>query len=539
MPTLFIPVLVDAYVLPRAALTFAGGGLLVAAGLLSGRRSLGPLLWPALAVVVAAGLAAVFSIAPIVSLVGTYARYESLPMRLAYIGLLAGAAWIGERERTVTAFLAGCAVVAVEALYQAWTHSLPRPDGNLGQPNLLGALLAMAIPLALHRASRALGGDARVAPATLGEARLAPTSSHGRRALGSLVHGDPSGRGWLGLAALYAVALVFSSSRSGWLGALAGISVMAVFACRPNQRRTVIAAAALALGAAVLLVLFTPLRTLNSDPPSFRIGLWRDSLPVIAVRPLTGWGEDTMGLVFGQHQTADWVPGRNIDRAHSMPLDLAATQGIIGLGACAWLFGVWWVGVWRHREVPETAGLAGAAAAYLASVLLNFDWAPATAAFWLLAGVAWTGPEQPAEPFSPLPTRPSSGWAKGVRLLAAGAALAICLGLALVPMAADAAYYRGQLDRAGALDPWQPRYMVGSGDVDALRRAAAIGDPDPSTYVALGDAEARAGRSAAAEAAYQEALRRYPYDLEARQRIAAMTRARAPAVIGSRRAVSG
>jgi O-antigen ligase len=487
VPTLFIPISVDAYALPRATLTLAGGGLLMTAGLLVGRRPLGVLRGPVIAAVLAAVLAAAFSIAPVVSLVGTYGRYESLPMRLAYVGLFCGAIWLGERERTTAAFLVGCAVAAVETLYQAWTHALPRPDGNLGQPNLLGALLAMAIPIALDRALRAR---------------------------------SPASRIWLGLAALCGLALAFSASRSGWLGALAGVCVLAIFAARPNRRRALIAVGTLAFTLAALLLVLSPLRMLNNDPPSFRLGIWRDSLSVIAERPVTGWGEDTMGLVFGRHQSADWVAGSNIDRAHSMPLDLAATQGILGLAACAWLFGAWWLGMWRGRELSGSAGVAGAAAAYLASVLLNFDWAPATAAFWLLAGAGWPGPGRAGEPAVQAWPERSPIWINGVRVLAASTAALAGLVLAVVPMAADLAYYARQPGVAAALDPWQPRYQAAKGDLASLRRAAALGDPDPSTYVTLGDAEAEAGHPEAAVGDYRQALERYPYDVDARQRLA-------------------
>jgi len=530
VPTLFIPISVDAYVLPRASLTLAGGGLLAAAGMLVGRRPLHALRVPVLAAVLAAALAALFSIAPIVSLVGTYGRYESLPVRLAYIGLFCGAMWIGEREWTVTAFLAGCAVAATEGIYQAWTHALARPDGNLGQPNLLGALLAMAIPLALDRALRRAPS-----PGSAGYSPDSPPHEAGFLAVPAKpfgfvgwVKGTPgagesgrshAGRVWLALAGLYGLALVLSVSRSGWLGAMTGVCVLAIFTARPRQLPAITAAAALALAVAALLVLFSPLRMLNNDPPSFRLGIWRDSLSVIVERPLTGWGQDTMGLVFGRHQSADWVAGSNIDRAHSMPLDLAATQGLLGLAACTWLFCVWWLGIWRHRDLPGLAGIAGAAAAYLASVLLNFDWAPAAAAFWLLAGAGWPGPSrnQPA-------VRPSGAWGAGIRVVAAGAAALSGLIIAVVPMVADVAYFARQPGTAAALVPWQPRYEVAKGDLASLRYAAAVGDPDPATYVALGDAEAQAGHAEASAAAYRQALERYPYDTDARQRLAAAPR---------------
>src|SRR5262249_5765262 len=215
------------------------------------------------------------------------------------------------------------------------------------------------------------------------------------------------------------------------------------------------------------------------------------------------------GLVFGRHQTADWVAGSNIDRAHSMPLDLIATQGMLGLAACTWLFGVWWLGLWRARMLPGAAGVAGGAAAYLTSVLLYVGWA---APFGLLAGAGWAGLAGPSQ---------VSAHASRVRTLAAAGIAAVALVAAVVPMAADLAYYAGNPAQAAVLDPWQPRYLVAQGDLASLRRAAALGDPDPSTYVALGDAEAEAGHRDAAIAAYSQALERYPYDAEARRRLGA------------------
>jgi hypothetical protein len=443
--------------------------------------------------------------------VGTYGRYESLPMRLAYLGLFCGAAWLGERRLVTAAFLAGCGVAAGEAVWQALARMPFRPDGNLGQANLLGVLLAMAVPLALDRA------------------RLASRAAR---------------RGWLALVALLAAGLAVSTSRSGWLAALVGACALALYLVPRRRLAVVLGAGALVLALAAALLLASPLRHLNEDTGTARLGVWRDSLAVVADRPLLGWGEDTMGLVLGRHQTADWEPGHNFDRAHSLPLDLAATQGLAGLAACTWLFGTWWVAVWRRRDLPLAPGLAGAAAAYLPWALLNFDWAPATAAFWLLAGAAWPGlppgkggrteaSERPPHPHPPPQGgRERSGW----RPVAAIALALAGLALALPPLVADLELYAGRPDLAAAVDPLQAHYQAALGSLEGLRRAAALGDPDPSTYVALGDAEARAGRPDAAAAAYREALARYPYDGPARQRLGPAS----PGVAsGSRRAASG
>ena len=508
LPILFIPISVDAYVLPRVSLALASGGVLAGAGLVAGRRSLGALRWPALGVAAAAVVAAALSVAPAVSLAGAYGRYESLPVRLGYLGLFCGAAWLGERRRTVAAFLFGCGIASVEALYQAATHALPRPDGNLGNANLLGALLAMALPLAADRA------------------RTATPAAR---------------RGWVALAALLAAGLVASTSRSGWLGALLGLAVVAAFAVPRRRLWLVMVAGVAVLALAGGAVALTPLRNLNGDTGEARPEVWHDALALVAERPLVGWGEDTMGLVFGRHQTGDWAPGHNFDRAHSMPLDLAASQGIVGLAACVWLFGAWWFVVWRRRAEPGSpgnrgggvriswggepgvAGIAGAAAAYLAWALVNFDWAPATAALWLLAGAAAGGlSNRPPRRVVADPPPPRGGrYLLGGRYLI-GIALAVS-GIAVMAPAqvADILYYEGEPGRAAALDQPQPAYWAAQGSLVGLRRAAQLGDPNPSTYVALGDAEAHAGDRAAATAAYRRALALYPFDAAALERLSA------------------
>lgn len=466
LPVLFVPVAVDAFILPRAALALLGGAALFGAGLVWGKRSLGPLALPAAAAAAAAVAAGLLSMAPNLSLVGAYSRYESAPMRLAYLGLLCGAAWLGGREHTVTGFLAGSTVASVEAVGQALLGTLPRPDGNLGQANLLGGLLAMALPLAVHRYRR----DWR----------------------------------WGALAVPLVAGLIVSSSRSSWLAATAGLAVLLALVVPRRLAWPVVAAGGLLVVAGAGLLLLSPLRNLNQDNGSARLGVWGDSVRVVAARPLLGWGEDTMGVVFGRYQSQDWEPGNSFDRAHSLPLDLAAAQGLLGLAACTWLFGVWWLRVVRR---PELAGLAAAAAAYLVWALLNFDWAPTTAAFWLLAGSAWSGAER-------APVKPGR-W----RLAAAVALLVAALTLALPPLLADASLYAGRPAQAAALDPLQPRYRVGVGRLAALRAAAVLNDPEPAAYVALGDAEAAAGHEREARKAYERALQLYPYYSQARRKL--------------------
>jgi O-antigen ligase len=468
----------------------AGGGLGLAL-LPALPARLGPLRLPTAAVSAAALAAGVASSLPSLSLVGAYSRYESAPMRLAYLGLfcLAAACLEGprDRRRAVTWFLAGCAVASLEALWQLAAGTGFRPDGNLGQPNLLGALLAMALPLA---AGRALGD-----------------------------------RRWLLPAALLAAGLLASASRSGWLGALAGLAAAGALeaGARWGRRGTLAALGAGFAGLAVAagLLLLTPLRDLNGDTGSARLHVWRDSASLIAARPIAGWGEDTLGIVFGPYLTGDWQPGATFDRVHSAPLDLAAAQGLAGLGAGTWFWGVFAWRVLRRREAGEAAALAGACAAYGAWGLLNFDWAPATAPFWLLAGTLWS---EVAPPVAARPRR-RRPWALGAALAAWAAATVL---LAAAPLAADLAWYAGSPAWAARIDPLQPRYhralgekLGGAAGLAELRLAARLGESDPAFWLELGDAERRAGNPRAAGAAYGQGRRIAPYDAALRQAAAA------------------
>lgn len=506
LPTFFIPIAVDSYILPRAAIVIAGAGLGCGlALLLPGGPGLGRLRLALIAAAAAAFLAFAFSVSWPVSLEGSYTRYESLPIRLAYLGLLAVPAWLLRdqisRERVITALVIGTSIASVQALGQEVllvNHAIDyRPDGNLGNANLLGALLAMAIPLAFARGLR------------------------GAR-FGVLW--------WLALA-LMGGALLAATSRSGGLGALAGLLAVMVFMLRGRSALIGGAVAVAVVVVGLMLIVFSPLRLLNDDPGPARLHLWPDAIRMIAARPVTGWGEDATGLVYGRFLSGDWAP--EVDRAHSGPLDIAATQGIVGLGALAWVLLTLFRGLWRWRFVESVGPLAAACVGYSVWVLFNFDWVPATGAFWLLAGTAWSA-VRAAETETVTPTQASLGQSS-VRRAASGLGAVALAGavvwLAAMPVLADAWYYQSRSDLSVVVDPLQGRYhwVLGQGLVaigstsrglDQMKLAGRLGESDPQLYVDIGDAEQRLGRSTEARSAYKMALAIDPYYRPAKDRLA-------------------
>jgi len=506
LPTFFIPIAVDSYILPRAAIVIAGAGLGCGlALLLPGGPGLGRLRLALIAAAAAAFLAFAFSVSWPVSLEGSYTRYESLPIRLAYLVLLAVPVWLLRdqisRERVITAFVIGTSIASVQALGQEvllLNHAIDyRPDGNLGNANLLGALLAMAIPLAFARGLR------------------------GAR-FGVLW--------WLALA-LMGGTLLAATSRSGGLGALAGLLAVMVFMLRGRSALIGGAVAVAVVVVGLMLIVFSPLRLLNDDPGPARLHLWPDAIRMIAARPVTGWGEDATGLVYGRFLSGDWAP--EVDRAHSGPLDIAATQGILGLGALAWVLLTLFRGLWRWRFVESVGPLAAACVGYSVWVLFNFDWVPATGAFWLLAGTAWSA-VRAAETETVSPAQASLGQSS-IRRAASGLGAVALAGavvwLAAMPVLADVWYYQSRSDLSVVVDPLQGRYhwVLGQGLVaigstsrglDQMKLAGRLGESDPQLYVDIGDAEQRLGRSAEARSAYKMALAIDPYYRPAKDRLA-------------------
>ena len=496
-PILFIPTLTDAYVLPRSALAVGGGCLLFAWALATAGTALGGLGRAWLAVAAAAVLATLFSISPALSVIGSYARYESLLTRLAYLLLFAGGAWLAAtpqaRSRTLTAFVGGCVVASLEALYEAATGYPPRPDGNLGQANLLGGLLAMAIPIVCSRVPRA--------PAWL-----------------------------LALVPLLA-GIAVTASRSGWLGAAAGTALLLPLLASSRRRRAAfLAGAAAALTLVLAVIVLSPLASLNGDTGSARLHVWKDSLSIVSARPLTGLGEDALGLEFSRHLTGNWEPGATFDRVHQAELDLLAAQGILGLAACTWFFTAWLLAAWRRvwsrtRPVePALVSIVAAWAGFFVFVQLNFDWAPVTAPAWLLAGVGWAAVRDPQ------PSRRPPGWA-----IAAGIGASACAAIAfgVLPVLADSAASHGDPAGAVRLDPLQARYhrLLGetlSGSIDGgtlarardqLRQSSELGAYDATVFIELGDLDAKLGDGAAALVDYRRAAELDPYNPSIRERV--------------------
>ena len=487
-----------------------------------------PLDVPILAYVASAGVSTLFAANVNLALFGAYGRMEGFITIATYAALF----WLtvqslsnpAEARVVLRALLAGAFVVSLIAVLQAVagdlvagpTSGLARAAATFGNSNALAAYLAMTLPLAVNE-------------------YLQARSTSDRILVGNVV-------------VIVAIALVMTLGRGGWAGAVAGVAIV-IARTRPSLRRvTVIASAVAGLAAAIVIVaaLFggggpsiaqsTAARLLSLLDPSagtgaIRLHIWKDTLGLIASRPLVGYGPDTFGLVFPTFQTGAWSGVSIIDESHSEVLQIAATQGFLGLAAfgslCIAFMRIWWRG--RHHILAS--GVLGAGAGYLVTILVNFSVVPAALPFWIFLGAAAVilqgdpAPSQAAAAARNERSRPVQ-LAAGLLAVAVLAALTIAL-----PYAADARFHdalaallAGDGGRAASLvadarslQPQQQVYAAAAGniamaDADWVRaradymKAATLGSYDPALFRQLAIADKHLGLQAEAVAAAKRSV---------------------------------
>ena len=127
-----------------------------------------------------------------------------------------------------------------------------------------------------------------------------------------------------------------------------------------------------------------------------RLYTWRDTIPMILDRPLLGHGPDNFVKPF-QSYTSD---GLNVllgnepdlvislmDRAHNHFLQIAATTGLLGLGAYLWVLVSYFRNSYRRGGWILTA-LSGTVLAYVLQIQTAFPALPTDVAFWGVLGVS-------------------------------------------------------------------------------------------------------------------------------------------------------
>jgi len=410
--------------------------------------------------------------------------------------------------------------VAAIAIFQSVSDSLQQNAvvpayGTLGQKNVLGAFLAMLCPLAY------------------GE--LVAARSRGARVLA------------FNALAMCGVGLYLTFSRSAWIGVALAAIVVAVWVRGPGLRLAIASAMAIVLLAIGMAVFAQAggLQPERTDLAEFgdRPAVWRASLQLIASRPLLGYGPDTFGLVFPHFQIA--ALHQQWDKAHAETLQVAATQGVVGLAAYGLLLVAFVRAFWRGRQNAGAAAVFAGWVAYTATLQVNFSTLAAAFPFWMFAASAM-------EVWGATRTSRSRAPANGRLMTATGLAGITLLLLAAVgivlPYLADArllvavdADYAGRnrdalvpAQQARMLGPRESVYAVEVGNVmfersewaaarEAYGNAAALGTYNRFVYRDLALADRNLGRLDEARVAAGQAVELDRFDAANRALLAQLT----------------
>lgn len=514
-----------------------GRGAVAAQALASVRGE--PLTWGVLLYLLSAVLSTLTSLSPRTSFWGANESFFGLVTVAAYVVLFFAVRALcrhaGHARALLLASSVGLGGAALYALGQfagldpvRWTRThefegLARTFGTMGNPNFLGALMAMGLPLLAALALRAWRRGERGRALALG-------------ALGGLA----------------LCALGVSLSRGAWLAALAGAGVFTLGALRQAERagarrRLALAASAVVLAVALGVGLVPRARSvatamiervslslsskrqarpagglaLAQDP---RLALWSAAWAMFREHPFAGVGLDAFQLAYQRHRDMSiWaVEGhRTPGKAHNELLHVLATQGLPG-GLALVLIVAGAGAAFRRalRAQPDerelVLGVGAALVAFGVQDLFNFTVAGygtlAVALLGLLAALGRPPAEAPAER---APVRGVSGTrALALSLAQAGVAGAGAAALWLLvarPLWADVAAQRGVVARKASAGRGLPDFAEAV-RVDPGRDLywTQLGVAHFELAESMGALPARGGQLQAARDAFEHALALVP-----------------------------
>lgn len=354
-----------------------------------------------LTVAAVAGIAVSAFSSPMGSLAfeGSVWRRSGAEMQIAALLAALLVSIASRREGTRTAVLRGiCAAGILSAAYGiaqyfGWDpfqdsstyrfgegeYQIIRPPGPFGHSNYLAAFLLWPamIGVGLWREERARGGSRVWGAATV-------------------------------IPCIFAI--VLCGSRGALIGLAVGVALLLPIA-RPSTR-VLTAAAVIAIPIAAMFY-YSPaggaLRArvfwASEDiAGGSRMLVWRDSLAMIAARPLVGYGPDTFGAAFPPFQSAELArayPEFYHESPHNMFLDALTSEGI---GGGLWLLA--WIALGtlagsRALKGPHRAMAGGLLAALAATIAAHqFAVFVIPTGFLFLLGVGLLVSLEPAEPGS-------------------------------------------------------------------------------------------------------------------------------------------
>jgi O-antigen ligase len=451
----------------------------------------GPAKWLAVSVVAAAAITTTLGSARVIVVPRLMVRWGALlaiAAIAAAVGLDRRYAWIGtgERHLGVVTWVAFAAMFMVGVANASSARTVILGTLTAGGVLGLGAVAELAgyrvvdLSAATDRLTVGFGSGAFLGAAS---ALLLPIA-------GAVAVGSRQRRvRVLAFAVCLGISLCLggSGARAAWLGAIAAVAAVAWLrrADRWPRTRTLVLGFTALLGAAVLAAVLSGSASRASTLTSTeagglrgRLDEWNVAAHVVAARPLLGTGPEGYRIAATRQISAAYerAHGRTVtpDRAHSAPLDVLASLGVVGLAT--WIALI--AGVARHlrralrSDRPWLWGTAAGLLAYGIQQLALFPVAELDLLAWLLAGLVVGATADPAEFHS---------WSRGrvgsAVVMAGVCAVAVGTGMLDVAAdrsartalsAADAGRFSAALvaaDHAAALRPDAARYRIVVADV--------------------------------------------------------------------------
>ncbi len=331
-------------------------------------------------------LSPLWSVAPVVSVLGAAPRFQGVLMHLSFFTFVffcAACVKKGEGRALVTGIVAANVLVVFYGLLQMlafdplegyWMSDafLGRVFSTIGHPNMLGQFILLTVPFV------------------------------GLRWIGSRDHAAKMV--WTGQIAINGALLFATASRSALLGV---IPIVLLFI--PELRAFVRSrGAAVSIGRGFVLSLIVVLCVsvgflffAERFSGTFEAGrsfgarevIWEGTFQMIVERPW-GWGLGTMAFTSPRFIGRDIYAFESlttvIDRAHNEPLHILLTLGPIGFLAYLWLLGFLFAAAylfWHRDGTGLMRACVVGTLAYLTSVFFGFSSIATGALFWVLIGI--------------------------------------------------------------------------------------------------------------------------------------------------------
>lgn len=309
-----------------------------------GRLRPTPLDWPVAAFLLVRILSTLTSASPLASWKGL----EKSGLLLAYYPLAHMALSRPRRLAGVYIFLAATVAAAAAGIVDFAAGDVERVVSRAGGYTTFAEILAVALCLFIARFVFAPGGRARA--------------------------------WWGAAAALPFAALILTFCRGQWLALAGGVGLVGALKGRRVWVVLLLLAVAAAVAAYLLPAGVASGRFSLGEPgfENYRDILWKGGLAIIFDRPLTGFGPETIKLVF-PYQTRFYSPVAGVIGWHNDYFRLVIESGLLAAAAAVWIVVASTRAAWRtfRREGEDPGvralglGLVAATAAVLVSGLVG------------------------------------------------------------------------------------------------------------------------------------------------------------------------